>query len=403
MLYAGIDIHKSVFQAVVARSGGGELSESRFEPSRAKLGEWAVRWQGELAAVAIEATTGWRWVARELVALGFEVHLVDPGSGERGQGRRRRPKTDRLDARWLALLLAKELLAECEAWLPPAEIQRLRDQTRLRKTLAGERTGWAQRLHALLTHEGWPCARGRLLTAEGRPWVDALELDPYVRAQVDVMLTVMAALHEQVELLEAELRRFARADRRCRALETIFGVGPSLACHLLAEIGDDRRFQRSRQLVRASGLDPAVIESADSKRRGRLAKQGSRHLRWALVEAAQHAHRHSSPRPRAVRKRRQALRPRPGTTDRRTQNRPPRLPRPHDRGSASSLSPNAARANHQGPNDRRQLATRSQLDRSLSALTVLGREFLSLSCRIVPRGAHLARRAVVEPAVRPVV
>jgi transposase len=47
--------------------------------------------------------------------------------------------------------------------------------------------------------------------------------------------------------------------------------------------------------VRASGLDPTVIESADSKRRGRLAKQGSRHLRWALVEAAQHAHRRTSP------------------------------------------------------------------------------------------------------------
>src|SRR3954469_15873504 len=105
----------------------------------------------------------------------------------------------------------------------------------------------------------------------------------------------MAALQEQIELLEDELRRFARADRRCRAPETIFGVGPILACHLFAEIGEAHRFQRPRQLVRASGLDPSVIESADSKRRGRLVKQGSRHLRWALVEAANHSHRQSSP------------------------------------------------------------------------------------------------------------
>lgn len=140
--------------------------------------------------------------------------------------------------------------------MPPADIQRLRDQTRLRKALAEERTGWEQRLHALLTQEGWPCPRGRLLTAEGRRWVDALELDPGARAQIEVMLTVMAALQEQLERLEAELRRFARGDRRCRALETIFGVGPILACHLLAEIGDASRFRRPRQLVRASGLDP---------------------------------------------------------------------------------------------------------------------------------------------------
>ncbi len=218
MLYAGIDIHKAVFQAAVLDPDSGELKESRFEPSRARLGDWAMEWQGKLAAVAIEATTGWRWVARELQAQGFEVHLVDPGRASALQGRRRRPKTDRLDARWLALLLARDLLAECEAWLPPAEIQRLRDRTRLRKALAGERTGWAQRLHALLAHEGWPCARGRLLTAEGRRWVDALALDPHVRTQVDVIVAVMAALEEQLELVESELRRYARADRRCQAL-----------------------------------------------------------------------------------------------------------------------------------------------------------------------------------------
>jgi transposase len=295
MLYAGLDIHKAVFQAVVLDPDSGELAERRFTPSREALADWAMQWQGRLAAVAIEATTGWRWVARELQARGFEVHLVDPGRASALRGRRRQPKTDRLDARWLALLLARQLLSQCEAWLPPAEIQRLRDRTRLRKALAGDRTGWAQRLHALLAHEGWPCSRGRLLTAEGCRWVAALELDPHVRAQVDVIVAVMDALEQQIELIEGELGRFARADHRCQALQTIFGVGPILACHLLAEIGEAHRFSRPRQLVRASGLDPSVIESANSMRRGRLAKQGSRHLRWALVEAANHSHRTTSP------------------------------------------------------------------------------------------------------------
>src|SRR6266511_2051698 len=194
MLYAGIDIHKAVFQAVVLDPETGELSERRFAATREELTDWAIEWQAKLSAVAIEATTGWRWVARELQQRGFEVRLVDPGRASALQGRRRKPKTDRLDARWLALLLARQLLSECEAWLPPAEIRRLRDQT-----LAGERTGWAQRLHALLTQEGWPCPRGRLLTGEGRRWVEALELEPCARAQIEVMLTIMAALQEQLE------------------------------------------------------------------------------------------------------------------------------------------------------------------------------------------------------------
>jgi transposase len=295
MLCGGIDIHTAVLRAVVFDPGWGELCECRFEPSRGRLTDWAIEWRGRLAAVAIEAMTGWGWVVRELEAHGFEVDLIDPGRASALRGRRCRAKTERLDARWLALLLARDLLSECEAWLPPAEIQRLRDRTRLRKALAGDRTGWAQRLHALLAHEGWPCSRGRLLTREGSRWVAALELDAHVRAQVDVIVAVISALEQQLELVESELRRYARADRRCQALETIFGVGPILACHLLAEIGDVTRFQRPRQLVGASGLDPSVLESAESKRRGRLAKQGSRHLRWALVEAANHSHRSTSP------------------------------------------------------------------------------------------------------------
>src|SRR3954453_12161141 len=111
MLYAGLDIHKAVFQAVVLDPDSGELFESRFAPSRERLSDWAIEWQGKLAAVAIEATTGWRWVARELQARGFEVHLVDPGRASALRGRRRQPKTDRLDARWLALLLARDLLS----------------------------------------------------------------------------------------------------------------------------------------------------------------------------------------------------------------------------------------------------------------------------------------------------
>jgi transposase len=66
--------------------------------------------QGRLAAVAIEATTGWRWVCRELNALGFDVRLVDPAQAKALRGRTRRAKTDRLDPRWLCLLLATAML-----------------------------------------------------------------------------------------------------------------------------------------------------------------------------------------------------------------------------------------------------------------------------------------------------
>src|SRR5713226_1107354 len=161
MVYAAIDIHKHSFQAAVLDPESGEVVEERFPADRESLARWPEPWRGRVAAVAIEATTGWRWVWRELLDNGFDVRLAGPVQTRALLGRRRSFETDRLDARWLARLLAKEMLPQ--SWIPPAEIQELRDRTRLRKGLAEDRRRWGQRLHAYLLHEGWPCSRSNLL------------------------------------------------------------------------------------------------------------------------------------------------------------------------------------------------------------------------------------------------
>jgi transposase len=307
MLYAAIDIHKHAFQAAVLDAVIGEVVEERFSADRESLARWAEEWRGRVGAVAIEATRGWRWVWRELVSHGFEVSLAEPVQARGLLGRRRSAKTDRLDARWLARLLAKEMLPE--SWIPPGEIQRLRDRTRRRKALAEDRRRWGQRLHTFLFHEGWPCSKAGLLTPEGLRWAAALKLPEHARLQVDSLLAVIAAVEVQLDMVDAELRRFARADDRCRGLQAIYGIGPILACHVLAEIGEARRFRRAEQITRLAGLDPVVDESGETRRRGKLAKAGSPHLHWALVEAAVHVNRQSAPDVavyRATRERREA-------------------------------------------------------------------------------------------------
>lgn len=284
MVYAAIDIDKSVMQAAVLDSDSGELTDARFPATREALRAWALPLVGRVAAVAIEATSGWRWVWRELSVLGLEVQLAEPAQTRALRGRKRKAKNDRLDARWLALLLQKQMLPR--SWIPPEDIQRLRDLTRLRQALRHDRTRWAQRLHAVLAHEGWPCQRRQLPTGNGQRWLAGLQLDPHARALVDAHLTMIETISGQMQTLERERGRLARSDRRLVALQTIYAVGPIVACHPLAEIGDARRFHRARQLVRVAGLDPVVHDSADTRRRGKPSKQGSPQLRWALVQAA---------------------------------------------------------------------------------------------------------------------
>ena len=293
MVIAAIDIGKAVLQAAALESDSGDVSESRISADRPSLHAWVDGFKGQLERVAIEATTGWKWIARELQARGVQVLLLDPGEASAKKGKKRRPKTDRLDARFLLTLLAAGIAPE--AWLPPKEIQELRALTRTRKALVDQRTAAAERVQALLFHEGWPCKRGRLLTRSGRQWVDALELEPPIRLLLDALLGVIDDLDRRLQPLDRELGQRAKQDRRLQVLQRIYGVGPIVACHLLAEIGDAHRFRRARQVVRLSGLDPVVLESGETKRRGRLAKAGPPLLRWALVEAAKHASRSQSP------------------------------------------------------------------------------------------------------------
>src|SRR2546427_10020683 len=154
MLYAAIDIHKHAFQAAVLDPETGVGVEERSPADRESLARWAEPWRGRVAAVAIEATTGWRWVWRELVDRGLEVRLAEPVQTRALLGRRRSAKTDRLDARWLARLLAKEMLPQ--SWIPPAESQELRRRTRRRQAPAEDPRRWGQRLHAYLLHDGLP-------------------------------------------------------------------------------------------------------------------------------------------------------------------------------------------------------------------------------------------------------
>jgi transposase len=56
------------------------------------------RFAGQQLEVALEATTGWRFVVEERQAIGAEARLAEPAETAARRGRKARPKTDRADA-----------------------------------------------------------------------------------------------------------------------------------------------------------------------------------------------------------------------------------------------------------------------------------------------------------------
>jgi transposase len=85
-------------------------------------------------------------------------------------------------------------------------------------------------------------------------------------------------------------------------LQTIPGVGKILALTLFCEIGDIERFSGQKQFCSYARVVPAVAQSGSTTRRGRGAKQGNPHLRWAFGQAAVIAARYDT----SVRRFRQA-------------------------------------------------------------------------------------------------
>jgi transposase len=72
-------------------------------------------------------------------------------------------------------------------------------------------------------------------------------------------------------------------------IQQLPGIGPVLAAVTIAEIGDVTRFDRPAQLCSWAGLTPRHRESDLKVARGHITKQGSTILRWAMIEAVQHA------------------------------------------------------------------------------------------------------------------
>jgi transposase len=292
-IIGGLDVHRKQITFDYVEIETGEVKSGQFTPAtRERVRSWLSRFSGKEASFALEATTGWRFVVEELERSGIEAHLAEPADTKALKGRKRRAKTDRLDARHLRELLMIGRLPE--SWIPPSHIQELRTLVRLRKSLVEDRTAWQQRIHAQLFHNGYPQERN-LLATERRERLERLELPPAARKMVAHALSMIDHINAELAPIEEELKTFARHQAGCRALMEHYGIGELTSVAMLSELADTRRFSSSRKAVRYAGLDITVSESDDKRAPGKISRQGAPLLRWAALEAAQVARRKGSP------------------------------------------------------------------------------------------------------------
>ena len=279
----GMDLHRRRSVLVRMTEDGRKLETARIGNSPEALRKVLARC-GERPLVVLEATYGWYWAADVLEAAGAEVQLAHP-LGVKAFSYRR-VKNDERDASDLADLARMGRLPQ--AWIAPPAVRALREVVRYRHKLVGQRTSCKDQVHAVLAKLGVPVTHSDLFGAGGGLWLDQLVLPAPYAGKVASLRALIAVLDGQVAALGEQAAVMLAGDRGYQALRELPGIGPVLAAVICAEIGDVTRFRKPGQLCSWAGLTPRHHESDVKVIRGHVSKQGSKMLRWALVEAVQH-------------------------------------------------------------------------------------------------------------------
>jgi transposase len=169
---------------------------------------------------------------------------------------------------------------------------------RLYVSLVNQRTVWCQRIHAELYQHGVAVPEGAIRTPATRSMLadGDLALSPAGRQRITVGYRMIDATDAEALPLKKDLQHFASRQPACKALvDAQYGIGGLIAVAVWSELGDCRRFSRSEQAVRHTGLDVSVDSSNRRRAGGFLSRQGPQTLRWALYEAAKNSSHRRSP------------------------------------------------------------------------------------------------------------
>jgi len=283
MLYTGVDYHRS-FSYLTTMNEKGKIITQKKLPSNGEIVDFLKEF-GEEMEVAIEATPSWYWLYDSLEDEGFKVKLSHPLKTKAIASAK--VKTDKIDSATLAHLLRSNLLPL--SYVPEKTIRLNRELLRYRASLVKVQTRVKNKIHTILAKNNVTHSYTDLFGKQGIAFLQSLTLTENYKIALEGYLTVLDAVRKEIRLASSKVKQLAEEDRDSLLLMTIPGMGYYSALLTKSEIGDIKRFRSAKQLCSYAGLVPSTHASGNTCFHGHITKQGSRWLRWILVEAAIHA------------------------------------------------------------------------------------------------------------------
>ena len=279
--YVGLDVHKKFIFGCVKDKEGNLIYEKKFPNEPHAMDEFLANIIGD-SKIALESSSCWQYIFDYLVDKGNEVYLSNPVKTRLiGDSKK---KTDCEDARKIADLLRMNMLPL--SYAAPAHIRMQRQITRHRLSLVNLRVVVKNKIHAILRRHGVMTEIEDVFTQKSIEYMQTLDLPMCDKFELEQYLGILRHLSLKIEETQSRIKELAEDEPSARLLMTHPGVSHYSALMIISEIGDIRRFSSAKKLVSFAGLNPSVYQSGDKCYKGHISKEGSKNLRWILIQCA---------------------------------------------------------------------------------------------------------------------
>jgi transposase len=283
--YIGMDLHKKTSNFCVMTKDGEILRETKIPTIKEEVEKFINSFgKKEHIKIVLEPVSQSGFYADLLESLGVEVHIAHPKRVKAIAFAK--VKTDKIDAKVLADLLRSNLLPE--SYHSPKEFRLLKEKARSRMSLVEIRTQLKNKVHGILFRNAIVYPKTTLFTKQGRVWLEGLDLREEYRSHLNSNLAIIDSINKEIKLIESDFKKTVIENKSLSLLRTIPGIADITAMTILSEIGDINRFPDPKHLHSYAGLVPRVSASGESSRYGRITKEGSKYLRYVMVEIAHH-------------------------------------------------------------------------------------------------------------------
>ncbi len=288
-LFIGIDIHKRSWKVHCASdiSSGKTFS---MKPDPIKLKAYIEQhFNGHEVSTAYEAGCCGYFAHRAFESYGWQSLVVNPADIHR-KGKERFTKTDHIDAQIIARELKDGRLQSIH--VPNMKREQLRSLFRRRNNLVKNYRKIKSLIKGQLLNQGIdiPCEFDNSHWSHNfRDWLDNLEFT-YLTARMtlDSHMRYFRFVDQELRDVSTELRRYCKKHYKkdYMLLRSIPGIGGIVACGIICELGDLRRFKNIKHLSGYVGLIPGIHQSGDNLRNTGITKRAHRLMRSYFIEAS---------------------------------------------------------------------------------------------------------------------